>query len=90
MKESYEDAYIKAEGSHLEMKGKGGDLLALFSGIVSNLKYECEMPEEDIRFAVDFGLNHNATKMEEEDEEIEEIKDKAKRKLEEILKLLED
>lgn len=85
------DAYIKAEGYNVQMKGTGEELLALFSGIVSQLKYECEAPEKLIRMAVDFGLEHDANKMEEEvEEESEDIKDEIKSKLEKLMKLLED
>lgn len=90
-----ENAYIKAEGHNVQMKGTGEELLALFSAIISNLKYECKISEYLIKMAVDFGLEHNATNMEEDEDYKEykkekEAKDELKNKIEEILKILED
>lgn len=93
------DAYIKADENRIEMKGKGKDLLALFSAIVSSLKFDCNCPEKELKIAVDFGLKHNAANMEEDEDykkyienketENKEKKDEIRKKLEKLMSLLD-
>ena len=91
---SVEKAYIKAEGYHVSVNGTGEELLALLSGVISNFKYGCDMSEELIQMAVDFGLKHDARNMDEDEDYKEfkkekEAKDELKSKIEEIIKILE-